>query len=139
MTASMTRAFKPLLGHADPNVAILSGYWAIGATGAVGTKTGATGLKLTRTNTGLYTIQLQAASAISARVPAILWADFQIVNSDTDPTDDTDAVRVRILAFDASAGTISIQCVDEGDVAREIVSGGKLMATVHVKMSSAVR
>lgn len=139
MTASMTRAFKPFLGHGDPNVVIMSGNWAIGATGAVGAKTGATGLKLTRTDVGLYTIQLQAASQISARVPAILWADFQVVTNDTDPTNDTDAVRVRVLAFDASAGTVSIQCVDEGDVAREIASGSVLMAQVHAKLSSATR
>jgi hypothetical protein len=135
----MERAFKPLKGSLDNAVAILSGNWAIGSSGAVGTKVGGTGLLLARTGTGTYTVQLKGHKNTSCGVPALLFVGCGVVTSDADPTNDTDAISARVLSMVASTGLITIQTFDEAGVVRDPASGAKLMVTVHAQLSSATR
>ncbi len=124
----------------DVDVVLIAGYWAIGASGAVGTKTGATGVKLTRTGAGLYTLQLQGAdTSLDARVPYILHCNAKVVVNDSDPTNDTDAMDARELTRDATTGTITIACFDEGGVVRDPASGASLSVLLAVKLSNVTR
>lgn len=138
MAVSQTQRKKPVTAF-ETDVSIEAGYWAIGATGAVGAKTKAIGLKLTRTGAGLYTVQLIGSDGSDAFVPFILHADFSVVVNDADPTDDTDAIQVRELTRDASTGTMTLQCLDEGGVSRDPASGALLSAMVVVGHSNSVR
>lgn len=135
----LSQPFKPLRGTSEPETVLLIGRFAIGATGAVGTKTGGQGLSLTRTDVGSYTLQLKGSNNVSAGVPAILHASCSVFNSDTDPSDDTDAHFVKMLAISSSAGTVTIQCVDEAGAVKELPSGGSISFLVAVKLSSATR
>jgi hypothetical protein len=114
----------------------MANNWAIGSTGAVGAAASSTsGMTLTRDDVGLYTVQFKNGSS-NADVPAILYADAVLVRSDTDASDDTDAGLVQVTAFDASAGTISLACVDDAGVLREAASGTKICVFVVVKLSA---
>lgn len=133
MSQSFRRDFQ-VLEHASFS---LMGKWAIGSTGAVGTKTGGKGMSLTRNSTGNYTIQLLGSKGVSARCNAILHCAVSIFVNDTDPTNDTDGHYVKMLAISDSAGTVTFQAQDEAGVVREIPSGG--VVTVHLdgRLSSA--
>ena len=52
------RDFQPPKGSLTRRLVTLSGRWAIGATGAVGTKTNGEGMTLTRNSAGNYTVTL---------------------------------------------------------------------------------
>lgn len=56
-----------------------SGKWAIGASGAVGTKTGGTGMTLARTATGLYTLTLDATPAAIVDVTARVVSNTSVI------------------------------------------------------------
>lgn len=135
----MEKAFKPLKGTLDDGVCIISGNWAIGATGAVGAKTRARGITLTRTGVGTYSLQLNGHRNGSAGVPAILHADVDVITSDADPTNDTDAISARVLTMTASTGVVTFQTFDEGGVARDPASGAKVTLLLVFVVSSAVR
>ena len=49
MADGFNRPLNPVLGCTNESMTLIAGHWAIGATGAVGTKTRAKGLTLTRT------------------------------------------------------------------------------------------
>lgn len=121
----------------EPGTALLAGSWAIGATGAVGAKTGGKGLTLTRNSAGNYTVAIKGAGNVAARVPAMLFANAVAYVNDTDPSDDTDGYLVKPLAKSASGGTFSFQVVDEGGVVREVPSGAAIAVFLICKMSSA--
>ncbi len=135
MPAVMDQAFKPLWGVLNAKEAHLAGKWAIGASGAVGTKTGGLGLKLTRTGAGAYTVQLQSGSQTDARAVAILHADVTVWVNDTDPTNDTDGHYAKHKLITDSAGTFTFQCQDEAGVVREAPSGAVISIFVVVKLS----
>lgn len=135
----MERAFKPLKGSLDNGVAILSGSWAIGSTGAVGTKTGGGGLTLSRSDVGTYSVQLNGNKGAAAAVSAILFFAANVVTSDADPSNDTAAIMARPLSKSASAGTMGFQTFDEAGVARDPASGAAIQFMCHVRISGAVR
>lgn len=136
MADLMHQSFKPLWGTLDSKVAVLSGKWAIGASGAVGTQTGAKGVSLTRTGAGAYTLQLRH-NGTNARAVAFLHADIGLWVNDTDPTNDTDGHQVKKLAISDSAGTLTFQCEDEGGTVREAPSGAVITVFIVIKLSSA--
>lgn len=135
----MEKAFKPIKGTLDDGVCIISGNWAIGATGAVGAKTRARGVTLTRTNTGLYSLQLNGYRNGSASVPAILHCSINVVTSDADPTNDTDAFDVQVQTMVASTGVVTFRTMDEGGVSRDPASGAKISILLVFAVSNAVR
>lgn len=99
---SMAQSFKPLWGVLENKEVILQGNWAIGATGAVGAKVGGTGLVLTRTGTGLYSVQIVGSKGVSARVHDILYADVRVrIGAGTD------FIGAAIKAATASTGVIT--------------------------------
>lgn len=118
----------------DRDVFECSGYWAIGATGAVGAQTKATGLSLARSDVGTYTLSLKNG-ANAAYAPFIHYAHVEVVTSDADPTNDTAAIQARVTAFSASSGTVSFQTFDEAGVAADPASGAVLMACVKTGQS----
>lgn len=133
--ASITNiTLKPFRGAFDSGMAIMAGRWAIGGTGAVGAKTAGVGLTLTRDDVGLYTVQLTANGA-DASAPAIVFADAQVVNDDSDPSNDTGAIAGRVLTSVASTGVITLTTYDEAGVARDPASGAALCVFVLVKLS----
>lgn len=139
MPVSMSQIFRPFYGTPDDKVAVLHGNWAIGATGAVGTKTGGRGMTLTRTGVGLYTIQLTGSKGAAARVYAILKSDVSVVAN----TDNLYYIQKKTQV--ASTGVITIRCytnvevVGGTPVAAELPSGAVLEVTVAAKLSSALR
>jgi hypothetical protein len=133
----MSQSFRPAWGVLEPKLVTLVGNWAIGSTGAVGTKTGAKGMSLTRTGTGAYTIQLTGANGASVRATNILNCHVALFVNDTDPTNDTDGHWTKMLAISDSAGTVTFQCVDEAGVVREAPSGAVIAVTLHARLSSA--
>jgi hypothetical protein len=138
MAGSMNQSFKPLWGTLDNKVAILAGKWAIGATGAVGTQTGATGVSLTRTGVGAYTLQLRHNGA-NARANAILHAAVSVWVNDADPTNDTDGHYVKLKLITDSGSSMTFQVQDEAGVVAEAPSGAVISAVIFAKLSSAVR
>ncbi len=136
---SMSNLFKPLWGVLEPKLVILTGKWAIGSTGAVGTKTGGGGLALTRNNVGNYTIQLKGAKEVTARCNAILHASVNAIDTDVDPTNDAAAHYVRVLSMTDSTGAILFQCFDEAGAAAELPSGATISCSVFAKLSSVTR
>lgn len=135
----MEKAFKPLKGTLDDGVCIISGNWAIGASGAVSTKTRARGVTLTRTGAGTYSLQLNGYRNASATVPAILHCSVNVVTSDADPTNDTDAFVARVLTMVPATGVVTFQTFDEGGVVRDPASGAKVSILLVFCVSSAVR
>ena len=138
MPGPMNQSFKPLWGTLDPKVGILSGKWAIGASGAVGAQTGGSGLLLTRTAAGTYRLNLRHNGA-NARAVAFLDANISLWLNDADPSDDTVGHQVKKLAISDSAGTLTFQLEDEAGVAAETASGAVISCTVYVKLSGAPR
>lgn len=138
MAGAMNQSFKPLHGTLDSKVALLAGKWAIGASGAVGTQTGATGLLLTRTGAGAYTVQLRHNGA-NARAVAMLHASVSVWVNDADPTNDTDGHYVKLLAITDSGTSFTFQCEDEAGVVREAPSGAVISMAVYVKLSGVTR
>ena len=132
MPDGFNRTLKPVLGSPDESMTLIAGHWAIGATGAVGTQTRAKGLTLTRTDVGLYTLQLTNAGAVACAIPVIAYAHAALIPAagDVDPTGDTDAVRARVVTSVNTTGVITLALVDEGDVVREAASGARLMVLV---------
>lgn len=139
MVASLERAFKPFKGTLDNGVAVICGNWAIGATGAVGAKVGATGMTLTRSGVGTYSIQLTGLKGVSARVNAILSCMVNVVTSDADPSNDTAAIDARVLTFVASTGIITFQTFDEAGAVQDPASGAFIMVDCKVRISAAIR
>ena len=134
---SMSQGFRPWWGVLEPKMVCLSGKWAIGGTGAVGTQTGGQGLSLTRNSAGNYTIQLLGSKQVAARLQAILDCHVALFVNDVDPSNDTDAHWVKMLAISDSAGTVTFQCVDEAGAAREAPSGAVITVTLFGRQSSA--
>lgn len=134
---SMSQSFRPWWGVLEPKAVELMGKWAIGGTGAVGTQTGGQGMSLTRTNVGLYTIQILGSKQVAARLQAILDCHVALFVNDTDPTNDTDAHWVKMLAISDSAGTVTFACVDEAGVVREAPSGAVITVSLKGRQSSA--
>lgn len=132
MPDGFNRALSPVLGSPNEGMTLIAGHWAIGATGAVGTQTRAKGLTLTRDNVGLYTLQLTNAGAVACAIPVIAYANAMLLpaSGDVDPTNDTDAVRVRVVTAVNTTGVITIALTDEGDVVREAANGARLMVFV---------
>jgi hypothetical protein len=133
------RVFSRGVEHLESRLAVLSGHWAIGSTGAVGAKVGALGLTLARTGTGTYTLQLTDSSGAAARASFILHPIVTVEEADADPTDDTGAYAARVLSVADSTGLITFQTHDEAFVARDPASGAFIRVTVLVKLSSYTR
>jgi hypothetical protein len=121
----MEKAFKPLKGTLDDGVVLISGNWAIGASGAVSTKTRARGVTLTRTAAGTYSLQLNGYRNASA--------------SDADPTNDAAAISARVLTMTASTGIVTFQTFDEAGVAADPASGAKVSILLVFAVVSAAR
>lgn len=136
---AMSQSFCPLYGVLEKGLAILVGKWAIGSTGAVGTKTGGVGLTLARNSAGNYTIQLIGSRGVAARVFSILKPSIDIAVNDLDASNDTDSFRAKLVSVTDSTGAIVFICVDEADVVRELPSGAVVMVNLFVKLSSVVR
>lgn len=131
-------SMHPVHGCPDRKVAVLVGKWAIGASGAVGAQTRGTGLQLTRTGAGAYTIQLRHAGA-NARANAILHCDVNVYVNDADPTNDTDGHYVKLLAISDTNGTVTFQAQDEAGVVREAPSGAVISVCMLVALSGVTR
>lgn len=135
----MEKAFKPIKGTLDDGVCIISGNWAIGATGAVSTKTRARGVTLTRSDVGTYSLQLNGYRNASASVPAILHCGVNVITSDADPSNDNAAILARVLTMVPATGVVTFQTLDEAGVARDPASGAKVSIALFFCVSSAVR
>lgn len=135
----LSQIFKSQVKAIEPETRILCGSWAIGGTGAVGTKTGGSAMTLTRNSAGNYTLQLKGVRGVSAGVPALLHVGVSLYVNDVDSSDDTDAHAINMLAKSSSAGTCSFLCVDEAGVSREAPSGAEISILAVVKLSSVTR
>lgn len=94
--------------------------WAIGATGAVGTQvTDDTGIVLTRTGVGTYTLAYPAGQEV--------FFDFQLVGADASPT----AASFILTAESPTAGTATIVAIN-GTAAAEIENGSTLKMQITV-------
>lgn len=133
---ALSRDFFPAWGNSEPKTVVLLSKWAIGGTGAVGTQTGSM-MSLTRNSTGNYTVQCLGSGGVSASPKNIMNCSVQLYNSDTDPTNDTDAHFVKMLAIDDTAGTVSFLTVDEGGVTRDPPSGAVISVKLTARLSSA--
>lgn len=119
----MEKAFKPLKGTQDDGVCLIAGHWAIGATGAVGAKTRARGITLTRSDVGTYSLQLTGYRGASCKVSAIMHCGISVVEDDADPTNDNGAILARPLTYSPSTGVVTFQTFDEVGVVRDPASG----------------
>lgn len=135
----MEKAFKPLKGTLDDGVCVISGNWAIGASGAVGAKVRARGVTLTRSNTGLYSLQLNGYRNGSAAVPAILHCSVNVVTSDADPTNDTAGYLSQVQTMVASTGIVTFRTLDEDGVSADPASGAKISILLVIAVVSAAR
>lgn len=138
MARMIASPFRPLHGCTDAGVFAITGKWAIGATGAVGTQTRATGLTLTRSGVGAYTLQLRDSNA-DARAVAILFCAVQAWVNDADPTNDTDAHQCKHKLITDSTGAITVQFEDEGGTVRELPSGAVVTVFLTGTISSVTR
>lgn len=139
MATLSAHPYHTSLKHLENGTAVFSGRWAIGATGAVGAKTGGLGMNLTRTGVGTYRIDLVNSKGVVSKVPAILGVHIAVEEADADPTDDTAAYAGRPLVSTPASGTITLQTHDEAFVARDPASGAFLLVTVFVNLSSVTR
>ena len=136
---SMSQPHRPIYGVLEDKLAMYVGNWAIGGTGAVGTKVCGRGLTLSRTGVGLYTVQMTGSAGRSARVH-----DFAMVNVKVIMNDDH-AYYVQIKTAVAATGVITLRCYTDVEVvggtpvAAELPSGAVLQVQVIAKLSSAVR
>ena len=130
----MSQSFKPPWGVLENKVAMLFGNWAIGAVGAVGAKIGGTGLTLTRTGVGLYTVQLVGSKGSAARVNAFLFPDvrIRIVAGVT-------FIGANVMVATASTGAITIATFNAAGTAADPPNPSILDVVVYAKLSSAVR
>lgn len=135
----MSQIFKSQVKAIEPETRILAGSWAIGSTGAVGTKTGGSGMTLTRNSAGNYTVQLTGVRGVSAGVPALLYAKAELYVNDVDASNDTDSHAVFSLAKSSSGGTYNFLCVDEAGVSREAPSGAVIAVFAVIKLSGVTR
>lgn len=94
--AIVSKLFKGLAGPSvtQPNLVLVAGRVAIGATGAVGAQTGK-GFTVARTGVGAYTITVTS----SGGVPAILSADVSIAN---------DSATTHFVAFVRTTPTTGV-------------------------------
>lgn len=129
------RIFRKLHGTLDDGLVILTGSWAIGATGAVGAKTAGVGLTLARSDVGTYTVQATAEGA-AASVYAFPFADMVVMTSDADPTNDTAAIDARPLSAVGSTGLVTFQTFDEAGVVRDPASGASVKVFILAKVSA---
>lgn len=134
-----TRLVRGQVAAYEQGLAVMVGKWAIGATGAVGAKTGGIGLALTRSGVGSYTLQLTDQAGNAAGAPFILSVIPTVEEADTNPADDTDAYAARVLSITDSTGAILLQTHDEAFVARDPASGAFLRVVVHLKLSTVTR
>jgi hypothetical protein len=109
---------------------VVAGKVAIGATGAVGVKTGI-GYTLTRTGVGLYTIAFNSAGG----VPDILFVTADVVFATGNNTQEA-----FMLTQVKSTATATIQCVDSGtqDTAADPPSGSFIQVFAVIQNSSSV-
>lgn len=117
--------------HLDAGLVLLAGHWAIGATGAVGAKTAGTGLTLTRTATGDYTITVDATGG----VPSIAAA-FVDLEEDADQSYD---VAMKVSTASAGTVTFTVYVGDASTTPADPPSGSFIHALVVVKNSSVAR
>ena len=89
----------PLATFSDHSLVFVAGKVAIGATGAVGTKTGK-GFTVTRTGAGLYTITLDGTGGCAN----ILHVDLMIVPASAGATQ-----LATVLTHGASTRTVTVQ------------------------------
>lgn len=134
MTAiAMGQSFKPIWGVLENKTVQLMGSWAIGATGAVGAKTGGTGMVLTRSAQGIYTIQLVGSKGLSARVHDLLYINVNITSNDTD------RLVAKVKTAVAATGLITFTTFKADGTVEDPPNGGSLSVLVLAKLSSAVR
>ena len=131
---ALSQTFRPAWGVLEPRLVHLVGKWDIGATGAVGTKTGGNGLTLTRTGTGAYTIQLKGSNGVSARAQSILHVSVQVL----DGTGGTTIGVAKLLTVTDSTGAITFKVVPaDATTATELGNPSVIMVSVHARLSSA--
>lgn len=136
---SMSQPHRPLYGVLEDKMSVYVGNWAIGSTGAVGTKVGARGLTLTRTGVGLYKVQLTGSAGLAARVYALLSVRPSVIMNDDH------AYLVKVKTAVAATGVITLRCYTDVEVvggtpvAAELPSGAVLIVEVIAKLSSATR
>lgn len=133
----MNKNFKPMYGVLETGFVTLAGGWLIGATGAVGAKSGGQGMTLVRDDVGTYHIQVTGANGVAAVLPTFLHASVSAFNPDTDPSNDTDAHFVKMLSITASTGQVAFQCVDEAGVVRELPNPAVITAHIDLKVAKA--
>lgn len=117
---------------ATPGCVIIAGRVAIGATGAVGAKTGK-GFTVTRTDTGDYTVQVTSSGA-ACTVPAVLFAQATLaVNSDTQFI-----AQVKVAP---TTGAITVTCFANADLTTpaDPPSGASLMVFIVAQNTSTGR
>jgi hypothetical protein len=129
---SLNRVFKRDLAHLDAGAAILAGKWAIGSTGAVGTKTAGLGLSLSRSDVGSYTLQLTGSLGSAGRSKNLVHASIAVLVDDADPSNDTNGHFIKQLAVSDSAGTVTFAIVDEAGAVKEAPSGAVISCAVHI-------
>lgn len=135
----LSQIFKSDVKAIEPLTRILAGSWAIGASGAVGTKTGGSGMTLTRDAAGKYTVQLKGARQVSAGVPAILHATVSVFGQDHDSSNDAAGNMAKLISKSSSSGTVVFDVVDEAGVVAEAASGAEISVMVVVKLSGVTR
>lgn len=127
--AIIRRTF-PGANASQPNLIMVAGRVAIGATGAVGASVGKL-FTVTRTAAGLYTVTLDSSGA----VPAIVYAAANLVFATG-----SDTQTVSILTLDATNKKITLQVNDAGtvDTAADPPSGSILQFLILVQNTVSV-
>jgi hypothetical protein len=114
----LTSGKSSLANFSQAGLVFVAGKVAIGATGAVGTKTGK-GFTVTRTGAGLYTVTFDGSGGFTA----ILFADIQISPAAANATQEA-----FVLTHAPSTRTLTIQTNASGtrNVAADPPSGSVL-------------
>ena len=112
----------------QPELVVVAGRVAIGASGAVGAQTGK-GFSVTRTGAGLYSITLDADSGVGDILHCSVDLAFATANN---------TQTAKILTITAGTGVITIQCNDAGtvDTAADPPSGSILLFSAVVQNAS---
>lgn len=124
------RMTYPIAGSLTRGLTILAGSWAIGSTGAVGTKTCGEGMTLTRTDVGDYTI------TFADKYVALAYVDVQLKQAT--PTD-LDAKVVEFTGAPVTTAKITCSVEDHTDGSidpTDPASGDQLFVLAIVKNAS---
>jgi hypothetical protein len=117
------RMFRPLKGALDNGLCLLAGSWAIGASGAVGTKTAGVGMTLSRNSAGNYTVTFDDKF--------VALAGFNVTVLAASASD----LVMQIVSKDMSARTVNFKLLT-GTTATDPASGNELLITVVLKDSA---